>query len=334
MRPARATESYDYEGVEGYGDEPVGDSEDDGVDHGVAHGSDAGVNEQDGEAESHGGSAEGEDPEEYIATVSFGALKKAQGAIARKRKRGSDTNAEQEEKLDALRSRLRQMKQAKLRENATQPTERPSKKSRPVTVATTATTQDMDSDSDSAPSEVGGSKSRTSKHAPVSKSSRFQVTRKRVVVDVPKRVARDPRFDAFNQNTSDPGNVLKAYSFLRDYQEDEIAELKAAVKQAKTEDDRETLKRKLISMQNRIKTDDAKEREQNVLRQHRKEEKERVDQGKKPFFLKRKEVKDRALVEKFKGMKGKDRDKLVERRRRKDDQREKKKMPEARRFGD
>jgi ribosomal RNA-processing protein 36 len=154
-----------------------------------------------------------------------------------------------------------------------------------------------------------------------------------MVVDVPKRTGRDPRFDAIHHSAVPNGNSQKAYAFLRDYQKAEIAELKSAIKQAKTEDDKEKLKRKLVSMENRIKSEDGKEREQQVLRQHRKEENERIQQGKKPFFLKNKELKERALVEKFKGMKGKDREKLVERRRRKESQREKKKMPEARRVG-
>ncbi|KAK5172613.1 rRNA biogenesis protein rrp36 [Saxophila tyrrhenica] len=328
VRPARAGSEVDDDVVDFDGfasaseDERSEGSEDD-----VAAGNDQGDDEV--------LSGDDVDAEAQISSVSFGALKKAQDAIVKKRKRGSDTTAEQDEKLEALRARLRQMKQSKERSTPSHPDQQSSKKRKSTTAATNMTTsQDVNSDSDSAPSEVGATKSRSSKHAPVSKSSRYQVTRKRNVVDVPKRVTRDPRFDAFNQNSSDPGNAAKAYSFLRDYQKDEIAELKAAVKQAKTEEDKETLKRKLISMQNRLKTEDAKEREQNVLRQHRKEEKQRVEQGKQPYFLKRKEVKDRALVEKFKDMKGKDREKLIERRRRKEGQREKKMMPEARRVGD
>jgi ribosomal RNA-processing protein 36 len=158
------------------------------------------------------------------------------------------------------------------------------------------------------------------------------VTRKRTVIDVPKRHFRDPRFDALHQQSAPTGNSAKAYSFLRDYQKDEIAELKTAIKQARNEDDKETLKRKMVSMQNRIKAQEAKEREQEILRQHRREEKEKVEQGKKPFYLKSKDVKERAIVEKFKGMKSKDREKLMEKRRRKESQKEKRRMPDARRL--
>lgn len=260
-----------------------------------------------------------------MSTVSFGALQHAQESLPRKRKRDSDTNAEHEEKLDALRSRLRQIKASKQRHDSG-----PTKTFAKPTLATDA--EDMDADSDSAPSEVGAAKSRTSKHAPRSQSSRYQVTRRRTVIEVPKRITRDPRFDALPNPSAPTGPTSnKAYAFLRDYQKSEIAELKSALKKAKTEDDQITLRRKLVAMENRIKAEDAKEREQEVLRQHRREERGKVEEGKKPFYLKQKEVKERALVEKFKGMKGKERQRLVERRRLKESQREKRRMPEGRR---
>ena len=141
-----------------------------------------------------------------------------------------------------------------------------------------------------------------------------------------------PRFDALQENPTHPDNTRKKYDFLRDYQKAEIGELKSALKLAKTEEDQVTLRRMLVSMENRIKSEDAKNETQNVLRQHRKEEREKVQQGKQPYYLKDKEVKERALVEKFKGMKGKDRQKLLDKRRLKESQKEKKRMPEARRF--
>ena len=304
---------------------------------------------QDGSSSSGGGvgydeeneTGEGdEEVEQRIHNVSFGALKQAQDALSRKRKRGSDTTADQEEKLEALRAGLDQIrsqskKGANVKSSIRNVDERQKDQRRSSTIQPRPKAADTDSepDSDSVPSEEEtATKSRTSKHAPASQSSRHQVTRKRTVVDVPKRTFRDPRFDALQQQSAHPGNSAKAYGFLRDYQKDEIAELKSAIKLARNEDDKETLKRKVISMQNKIKSDEAKEREQEVLKQHRKEERERVEQGKKPFYLKQKDVKERAMVEKFKGMKSKDREKLMNKRRRKEDQKEKRRMPEARRL--
>lgn len=273
-----------------------------------------------------------EEVQQQIQNVSFGALKQAQDSLARKRKRGSDTTAEQEDKLEALRARLNEIRsKSKIPKNEKTSQDRGHER-RSVQDRADEAGFASDSDSDSAPSEEENVKSRTSKHAPASQSSRRPVTRKREVVDVPNRKLRDPRFDTLQQVSTHGGNSGKAYSFLRDYEKDEIAELKSAIKQSRDEDDKETLRRKMNSMQNRIKSQEAKEREQEIQRQHRREEKEKVEQGKKPFFLKRKDVKERAIVEKFKGMKSKDREKLIEKRRRKEDQKEKRRMPDARRF--
>lgn len=268
--------------------------------------------------------------------MSFGALKQAQDLLSRKRKRDSDSTPQQDDKLEALRARLRQIKEA----NAASELETGSR-ARPSAASQTApgrpkakdNEDKSEDDSDSAPSEEGGpAHARSSKHAPTSLSSKHQVTRRRTVVDVPKRHVRDPRFDAMNQPPSDPAKLAKAYSFLDDYQKDEITELRAAIKKARTEEDKETLRRKMVSMENKRKAKEAKEREQEVLRRHRKEEKAKVEAGKKPFYLKRGEVKNEALVDKFKGMKGKEREKLIERRRIKAGQKEKRMMPDNRRI--
>lgn len=288
------------------------------------------------EDEESEGENDGEDFQQQISHVSFGALKQAQDTVSRKRKRGSDTTADQEDKLDALRARLREIKKAKSapagkfakasKVSAGTPT------SRRHEDAGEEEEEDHDDDSDSAPSEEDASKSRSSKHAPATQSSRHQVTRKRVVVDVPKRVVRDPRFDAYHQHSAHPENSEKAYSFLRDYQKSEINELKAAIKKTKNEDEKETLRRTMGSMENRIKAKEAKEREQEIIRKHRKEERARLEQGKNPYYLKKKDVKEKALVEKFKGMKSKEREKVIEKRRKKEGQKEKKRMPDARRM--
>jgi ribosomal RNA-processing protein 36 len=276
-----------------------------------------------------------EEVDQRMQNVSFGALKQAQDAISRKRKRGSDPNADQEEKLETLRARLNEIRSKSESSSKTRRSKSDQPSSRSHKGRVQITQDDVDADSDSAPpEEESNTKSRTSKHAPASQSSRRQVTRKRTVIDVPKRHFRDPRFDALHQQSAHTGNNAKAYSFLRDYQKDEIAELKAAIKQARNEDDKETLKRKMVSMQNRIKSQEAKEREQEILRLHRREEKEKVEQGKKPFYLKSKDVKERANIEKFKGMKSKDREKLMEKRRRKEGQKEKRRMPDARRLNE
>jgi ribosomal RNA-processing protein 36 len=166
----------------------------------------------------------------------------------------------------------------------------------------------------------------------MAQSSRYEVTRKRQVIDVPKTKARDPRFDAMQQRNAHTGNVDKAYGFLAEYQADEIAELKTAMKTMNDPFQKDILKRKIGAMENRIKAKAAKEREQEVLRRHRKDERQKVESGKNPYYLKKSELKEQALVEKYKSMKGKDREKAIDKKRKKESQKEIKRMPDARRM--
>ena len=171
---------------------------------------------------------------------------------------------------------------------------------------------------------------RTSKHAPTEISSKKAVSRKREVVAVPKREYRDPRFEV-TAGIVDQSKVRKAYSFLDDYREDEMKALKNAVKAAKDEDSKEKLKRVLLSLESRKKAQIRNDKEQEILDKHRKEEKEAVKQGKKPFYLKKAEQKKRVLLDQYGELKGKQLDRIIERRRKKVEGKEKKRMPFARR---
>lgn len=172
--------------------------------------------------------------------------------------------------------------------------------------------------------------SRTSKHAPTELSYKKAVSRKREVIPTHKVNHRDPRFEPL----SGPLDELKAkkkYAFLDMYRDSEMSELKSAIRKSKDPDATETLKRALLSMESRKKSQQAKDQQQEILRKHRKEEKAKVEQGKRPFYLKKADQKQLALVERFEGMKGKQVDKVIERRRKKQAAKERKAMPDARR---
>ena len=171
---------------------------------------------------------------------------------------------------------------------------------------------------------------RSSKHAPTEMSSKKAVSRKREVVPVPKRDYRDPRFES-TTGIVDQSKVRNAYSFLDDYREDEMKELKSAVKMAKDEESKEKLKKALMSMESRKKAQIRKDKEQEILEKHRKEEKGAVRQGKKPFYLKKAEQKKRVLLDQYGDLKGKQLDRVIERRRKKVEGKEKRRMPFARR---
>jgi hypothetical protein len=229
-----------------------------------------------------------------MSKVSFGALAKAQDALEkeqsanRKRKRGEDTSKSQDDKLEALRARLRQIKAEKLA-NGEQPSKKAKAQTKNKVIEDEDTDEDEDDDDqDGADSESDAApKARSSKHAPAVQSSKRMVSRKRKVVDVKKPVFRDPRFDNVSGPQPDEHTFGKRYSFLNDYRASEIAELRQSIKKAKNEGEKERLKKKLLSMESQQKARENKEKQQDVIREHKKKEKELVKQGKQPFFLKK-----------------------------------------------
>jgi ribosomal RNA-processing protein 36 len=290
-----------------------------------------------------------------MSKVSFGALAKAQEALSkgqpadRKRKRGDDTSKSQEDKLEALRERLRQIKAEKMANGST-----PSKKAKSaqknkvIQDDESQSEEDVNEDedeSDAAP------KARSSKHAPMVQSSKRMVSRKRKVVDVKKPVFRDPRFDNMGGAAPDDNTLGNRYAFLNDYRASEIAELRSTIKKTKNEGEKEKLKKKLLSMESQQKARESKEKQQEIVRDHKKKEKELVKEGKQPFFLKKckylrcyvvlywllllansskAEQKKLALIDRFQNMKSKQRDHVIERRRKKVTAKERRNMPERR----
>ena len=171
---------------------------------------------------------------------------------------------------------------------------------------------------------------RTSKHAPAEISSKRAVSRKREVVPTQKSIHRDPRFEPL-YGAVDEKRTKKDYSFLDAYRDSEMLHLKLAIRKIKDGEGKEKLKRALLSMESRKKAQKMKEQQQEILRKHRKEEKEKIEQGKRPFYLKKADQKKKALIERFEGMKSTQVDKTIERRRKKKAAKERKGMPSTRR---
>ncbi|KAH7411877.1 hypothetical protein DE146DRAFT_641604 [Phaeosphaeria sp. MPI-PUGE-AT-0046c] len=280
-------------------------------------------------------SDDNDDAQAQMSKISFGALSKAQDALSkqqsgdRKRKRGDDaTTTSQDDKLEALRARLRQIKAEKMASGAKPSKKAESTKKRKVEQDVDSEDQDED-DSDEAETDAAP-KARSSKHAPMVQSSKRMVSRKRKVVDVKKPVFRDPRFDNMGGAALDDNTLNNRYAFLNDYRASEIAELKSTIRKSKNEGEKERLKKKLLSMESQQKTREAKEKQQDVVREHKNKEKELIKQGKQPFYLKKSEQKKLALIDRFQNMKSKQRDKVIERRRKKVTAKERKNMPERR----
>lgn len=180
-----------------------------------------------------------------------------------------------------------------------------------------------DSDSDSALDE--SSVKKRHKHAPTEASSKKKVS---VIRDIPglaktkktSTLYTDIRFDpAYGK--ADLANTRKNYAFLNEYRQQEIQEMKEMLKVTKDSHDREKIKTAIQALESRLRTLANRDFEAKVLSQAPKNGK----------YLKRSEKKKLVLIEKFKTMKKKDIDRIIERRRKKNAAKERKTMPLKRR---
>ncbi|KAI8818546.1 uncharacterized protein EV422DRAFT_498750 [Fimicolochytrium jonesii] len=165
---------------------------------------------------------------------------------------------------------------------------------------------------------------------PTEVTSKRQVTRRREVVEIPKLKTRDPRFDPLAGKLNE-ALFNTSYGFIREYEESEIELLRKQIVTTKDPKAKERLTNTLQSMTSRIQTRKAKEKRQEMLREWKKTERAAVAQGKKPWQLKKSDIKKMELVEKYKSMKEKDIDKLLEKRRKKNAAKERRFLPYNRR---
>ncbi|KND93532.1 rRNA biogenesis protein RRP36 [Tolypocladium ophioglossoides CBS 100239] len=166
---------------------------------------------------------------------------------------------------------------------------------------------------------------RSSKHAPQEQSSKKPVSRRREILADTRRKVRDPRFDPLVGRV-DESKASRAYAFLDDYRDSEMADLRAQIKKTKDTDAKEDLKRQLLSMESKRKARKKKDDEEKLLLEHRRQEKELVAQGKKPFYLKKSEQKKQLLTQRFESMSKGQVDRAIERKRKKVAGKEKKEL--------
>ncbi|KAG0252859.1 rRNA biogenesis protein rrp36 [Linnemannia exigua] len=140
---------------------------------------------------------------------------------------------------------------------------------------------------------------RADKNRPMEIGSKKPVGRFRQVVEVASAKRRDPRFDSLSGKL-DNDLFEKSYSFLKDYQADEMKKLKELIKKERDADMKDKLQNQLSRMVDRQATEAAQKRRQEIKRDHKRKEKELVMKGKNPFFLKKSDQKKLELIDKFK----------------------------------
>ncbi|XP_043698372.1 ribosomal RNA processing protein 36 homolog [Telopea speciosissima] len=144
---------------------------------------------------------------------------------------------------------------------------------------------------------------RANKNRPMEISSKKPVSRFREVIQVPKKVIRDPRFESLS-GTLDVDGFRKRYSFL--YETELPAEREELQKLKKKSNDPkviEELKNRISWIDKNLRTESAKHIDAGILAEHKKKEREAAKQGKHPYYLKKSEIRERRLVEKYNNLK-------------------------------
>ncbi|XAR72430.1 hypothetical protein NMG60_11019059 [Bertholletia excelsa] len=159
--------------------------------------------------------------------------------------------------------------------------------------------------------------SRANKNRPMEVSAKKPVSRFREVIQVPKKVARDPRFESLCGNLDVEGFKTR-YDFL--YTNDLPAEredLKKLMRKSNDPEEIAELKNHISWIDKQLKSASAKQLEKEILAEHKIKEKEAAKLGKRPFYLKKSEIRKQRLVEKYKELKASGKlESYIEKRRR------------------
>ncbi|KAG6434787.1 hypothetical protein SASPL_106430 [Salvia splendens] len=150
------------------------------------------------------------------------------------------------------------------------------------------------------PEKNGG---RANKNRPMEISSKKPVSRFREVIQAPKKVIRDPRFESLCGNLDVNGHK-KRYNFI--YENTLPAEKEELKKQMKKTKDPKAvgeLKDQLTRIDKELKSVAVKRTEKDILAEHKKKERDAAKKGKQPYYLKKSEIQKQKLAEKFKELK-------------------------------
>ncbi|GAB2274011.1 hypothetical protein Dimus_008781 [Dionaea muscipula] len=169
---------------------------------------------------------------------------------------------------------------------------------------------------------------RANKNRPIEVSSKRPVGRYREVIQVSKKAIRDPRFESLCGKLDEDG-FKKRYAFL--YNENlpaEKAELQKLIKSSKDPKVSEELKGQIAWIEKQLKSGAAKHREVQILAEHKKREREAAKHGKRPFYLKKSEIRKQKLIGQYDRLKAAGKiDSYIDKRRRRNAAKDHKFMP-------
>jgi len=168
------------------------------------------------------------------------------------------------------------------------------------------------------------------KNAPAEMSSRRPVKRLRDNADNSVKKFRDPRFMDLHGKLNHE-KFLQSYEFLEERQEKEINEITKVLKKVKSEKTKSVLKESLGKMKQEMMERHRAAAVKVRLREVNRAERQKVQEGKTPFFLKRAAKKDIALDERFNELKREGKlQKFLGKKRKKNSNKDHRLMPDRR----
>ncbi|CAH01354.1 rRNA-processing protein RRP36 [Kluyveromyces lactis] len=284
--------------------------------------------------------AEGSQSEDELKTLSFGSLKKADEMMDNEeqtsRKSKSKANGEKKH-LNKPKSRELTEKQRKLddgqrRQSGLQEEEAQQKSQSIKMFAEESFGEESDSDSDGGffdeesndeANQNGKKKKGKRKHAPTESSSKKKVRSMRKIPGLEdnksKSIYQDVRFDKAMGKSEDLAKIRQRYKFLDEYREKEINELDSMLHDRKflskiSDREKSEMEQQVRRMKSRLETVQVMEMEQKIVKDY---EAEINKNNKNKYHLKDSEKRKVIQKWKFEHMKGKQREKVMDRKRKK-----------------
>jgi ribosomal RNA-processing protein 36 len=140
-----------------------------------------------------------------------------------------------------------------------------------------------------------------SRGEPMEMPSNRAVSRFRNVLAVPKKVRRDPRFDPASGELKDTG-FRHSYAFLDEYREKELRLVKKELGRCKDVDRKKELQGEVTRLQQALSEGARRDGIKAAHKEGMKGTQEAVAGGAKPFFPKRRDLKELDAVEQFKAL--------------------------------
>ncbi|XP_020247332.1 ribosomal RNA processing protein 36 homolog isoform X2 [Asparagus officinalis] len=169
---------------------------------------------------------------------------------------------------------------------------------------------------------------RANKNRPSELSCKVPVGRFRDVIQAPKKVVRDPRFESLCGKL-DPEGFRKRYNFLYDVElPQEKEKLQKLIKKSKDANVIKELKDHISWIDKQLKSAPRRTVESEIVSEHIKKEREAAKDGKRPYYLKKSEIQNRKLVKKFDDLKAHGKlESFIEKKRRKNASKDHRFMP-------